>query len=79
MLVLVLVPTMQSDLDHGWEDLFKRHVHVIPSFTLQDLQSLSACCRGFQAFVRTCSQDLWLLVARCGPLRCSPNEAIQIV
>ena len=57
-----LLGTMQSQTDRGWEDLLRRH--LVSRLTLQDLQSLSACSRGFQAFVRAAPQELWLLVAR---------------
>lgn len=53
---------MQAEQHRGWEDLLRHY--VIPSLTLQDLQSLSACCRGFSALVEALPQRTWTRVAR---------------
>ena len=46
----------------GLEDLL---VHrLVPGLRLHDLQSVAACCRGFQAFVEALPQGTWTAVAR---------------
>ena len=53
---------MQLNSYLGLETLLMHR--LVPGLRLQDLQSLAACCRGFQAFVDAFPRYVWLSAAR---------------
>ena len=56
------MPFTQLASNSGLEDLL---VHrVLPGLRLQDLQSLTACCRSLHALVEALPHTSWLLIAR---------------
>ena len=57
-----LETVMQLSSHSGLEDLLVQR--VVPELRLQDLQSLTACCRCLLAFVGALSHDTWLGLAR---------------